>query len=374
MENLISNPESAPDWERLRPVLDEAMAELSDAEHDALLLRFFKKQDFHQVGAAFGITDDAAQKRVSRALDRLRESLSRRGITTATEALAIVIAANAIQAAPAGLGLSIATAALAASIFPSATAITTTAKAIAMTTFQKTIIVAALAAAVGTGIFEAGRASRLRNENQKLIAQNGELAQERDTALSNAAADVSQLEEFKRNQNELLRLRGEIGALRRQTNELEKLQRVNRELQASLARSTQSTAQTDIDPDLEARRQVGIAKMNDAKLLVLGWLMYATEHQDLLPNDLNQTSNYWTRAETPLTGTNQFELVAQGSLKDITNPMTTIVVREKEPLFIAGKWVKAYGFADGHSEVRVEPPEGFDAWEKQHISSRAVNQ
>ena len=41
--------------------------------------------------------------------------------------------------------------------------------------------------------------------------------------------------------------------------------------------------------------------------------------------------------------------------------------REKQASIIFGKSMKTYGFADGHSELKNEPPEGFDAWEKQHM-------
>src|SRR5437879_4085377 len=68
MENLDSTSDTAPDWERLRPVLDEAMAKLSESDYDALVLRFFKNQDLRSVGLGLGVSDDAAQKRGSRAL------------------------------------------------------------------------------------------------------------------------------------------------------------------------------------------------------------------------------------------------------------------------------------------------------------------
>jgi hypothetical protein len=77
--------ESAPDWERIAPVLDEAMAELDDAEHEAVLLRYFKSHDFHAVGLALGVSDDAAQKRVSRAVERPRYRW--RGVTTGASGL-----------------------------------------------------------------------------------------------------------------------------------------------------------------------------------------------------------------------------------------------------------------------------------------------
>ena len=113
MEQLATNAETAPDWDRLRPVLDEAMADLNDEDRAALLLRFFKKHDLHAVGAALGVSDDTAQKRVSRALEKLRQQLARRGITSPATALSAVIMANAVQAAPAGLAGSVAGTALA---------------------------------------------------------------------------------------------------------------------------------------------------------------------------------------------------------------------------------------------------------------------
>jgi len=60
------------EWNRVRPLLDEAMADLNNVDREALLLRYFQKRDLHAVGAALGVSDDAAQKRVSRALGRLR--------------------------------------------------------------------------------------------------------------------------------------------------------------------------------------------------------------------------------------------------------------------------------------------------------------
>src|SRR5258706_5132175 len=102
MEELDPISETAPDWERLRAVLDEAMSELSEPDYDALVMRFFNNQDLRSIGRALGVNDDTAQKRVSRALDKLREHLSRHGISSTATALPIVISANAVQAATVG--------------------------------------------------------------------------------------------------------------------------------------------------------------------------------------------------------------------------------------------------------------------------------
>jgi RNA polymerase sigma factor (sigma-70 family) len=124
MEHSNSAHETAPDWERVGPLLDEAMAELADADREAVLLRYFKNEDFFAVGRALGVTDDAAQKRVSRAVERLREFLAKRGITIGTHGLVVVIAANAVQATPIGLSAAITAAALAGTTIFTTTTVT----------------------------------------------------------------------------------------------------------------------------------------------------------------------------------------------------------------------------------------------------------
>jgi RNA polymerase sigma factor (sigma-70 family) len=109
MSALDHNNESS--WELIAPHLHEGLNQLDARDRDAIVLRFLKQQDLHAMGAALGISDAAAQKRVSRALDKLRELLSRRGITTSAAALSIVLSANAVQAAPVGLAVTISTAA-----------------------------------------------------------------------------------------------------------------------------------------------------------------------------------------------------------------------------------------------------------------------
>jgi RNA polymerase sigma factor (sigma-70 family) len=224
MENLDPSPVPAPDWGRLCPILDEAISGLNDTDHDALVLRFFKNQDLRSVGLALGVSDDTAQKRVSRALDKLREYLARHGITTTEAALAMALSANAVQAAPAGLAVTISTAALLAGTAIATTAITTTTTAIAMTTLQKTIIGVTLAAAIGTGIYEARQASILRSQNQllrqeqaPLTAQIQQLQRERDDATNRLVLLADENTALKRNPPELLKLRGEVGRLRQES-------------------------------------------------------------------------------------------------------------------------------------------------------------
>jgi len=104
---------TSSDWESIEALLDEAMDSLDDSDRAAILLRFFENQSLREVGQALGTSDDAAQKRVSRAVEKLREFFAKQGKTVAATALAGAISANAVQAAPTGLALAISTAAIA---------------------------------------------------------------------------------------------------------------------------------------------------------------------------------------------------------------------------------------------------------------------
>jgi RNA polymerase sigma factor (sigma-70 family) len=113
MQLLDQYSEPEPDWGRLGSVLDEAMALLGEKDRDTLLLRFFKNEGLLAVGGALGVSGDAAQKRVTRALEKLRDLLERRGIKTTSALLSAVLAANAVQSAPAGLAAALTSASLA---------------------------------------------------------------------------------------------------------------------------------------------------------------------------------------------------------------------------------------------------------------------
>lgn len=158
------------DWTQIEPRLEEAMEALEEADRSAILLRYFQNKSLREVGRTLGTSEDAAQKRVSRAVERLREFFSKRKLTVGAAGLAAMISANAVQAAPLGLSTSISAAAvLSGAASHTATTIGVT-KTIAMTTAQKTLIAATIAASLGTGIYEASRASRLEDQVQTLQA------------------------------------------------------------------------------------------------------------------------------------------------------------------------------------------------------------
>lgn len=95
-----SSPEN---WEEVRPVLDEVLQELNGSDREAVLLHYFEGRPFAEVGARLSLKEDAARMRVSRALEKLRKALTRRGVASSTAALAIMLTAESTMAAPPAL-------------------------------------------------------------------------------------------------------------------------------------------------------------------------------------------------------------------------------------------------------------------------------
>lgn len=137
------NPEEEADpWHQLAPCLDEGLASLAEKDRLAILLRFFDKKAWDEVGTALGLNENAARARVTRALEKLRLWFFRRGISVSAVALSSLLLANAVTAAPASLGASSAAKMLA--------------EAIARKWLLKKISVAALAGIVLLVLFGGG--------------------------------------------------------------------------------------------------------------------------------------------------------------------------------------------------------------------------
>jgi RNA polymerase sigma factor (sigma-70 family) len=112
MQTTLSSSDTEPDWTRLRPVIDDVVVVLKDNDREAIALRFFEKRSFAEIGAALRMTEDAARKRVDRALEKLRALLAQRGITSTTAALGLALGAIGAATAPAALGGKLAAGAL----------------------------------------------------------------------------------------------------------------------------------------------------------------------------------------------------------------------------------------------------------------------
>lgn len=158
----------APRAADLMPLLDDALAGLSEADREAIVLRFFRGMSLRETGAAMGTTEEAARKRVSRALEKLSVVFKRRGATASAAFIAAAMLPRAAEAAvPAGW---------AAQVVSSAAALPATGaaglaflKAAALSKAQ--IAVACLAAAAVPVVYQTATIRGLRSENTRLTAE-----------------------------------------------------------------------------------------------------------------------------------------------------------------------------------------------------------
>jgi RNA polymerase sigma factor (sigma-70 family) len=112
-QNTIeANPST--EWQRLEPHLDEAIHTLGAIDQNVIALRFLEGKSLRETGQALSMTEDAVQKRASRALARLRDFFARRGLTLSAAALGTLLAANTEAGIPPGLSAAITGSALAA--------------------------------------------------------------------------------------------------------------------------------------------------------------------------------------------------------------------------------------------------------------------
>ncbi len=91
------------DQNPLADELDEALLELRDRDRRALLLRFFEDKSLAEVGAALGVSEDTAQKRVAKALDALAHVFRRRGHAVPGTVVVAAVLREGVRAAPHGL-------------------------------------------------------------------------------------------------------------------------------------------------------------------------------------------------------------------------------------------------------------------------------
>jgi uncharacterized protein (TIGR03435 family) len=103
MESTFQTSDDTAVWNQLAPMLDEAISRLGKKDCDAVVLRFFNEKNLREVAVALNVTEVAAQRRVHRAVEKLRKFFAKRGVALSAAAVMATISANSVQAASAGL-------------------------------------------------------------------------------------------------------------------------------------------------------------------------------------------------------------------------------------------------------------------------------
>lgn len=110
-------------WEKMEPMLDDALAGLSEKDRGLIALRFFQRKSHAEIATALGLSENTSKKRLSRAIEKLRSFFSKRGVVLGTAILLAALSQNAVQAAPNELISHITTAAMTGAASPTVAAL-----------------------------------------------------------------------------------------------------------------------------------------------------------------------------------------------------------------------------------------------------------
>lgn len=208
MQSIIEEPPRQPTWGESSPLLDAAMARLKPADRDALVLRYFQNRSLPEVGKALGIEERAAQKRVERALEKLRRFFAKRGVVATASVIATEMSSHSLQAAPGGLAHAITLAALKGSAVtgPTLTLVKGTVRTMTWLKAKTAIVYGSVALLAGGASLAIAHHSHLSNENQAKALQE-KLEAERQGGFANVAqgSDVQKLEAEQREKELKLR-------------------------------------------------------------------------------------------------------------------------------------------------------------------------
>ena len=241
-----TGPANEAAWRQIAPLLDQGLNWLNPTDRDALILRYFEQKDLRTVGTALGLSDDAAQKRVARALEKLRAFLARKGTQIEVGILASCLASQAVVSAPPFLGSSIASAALAcgtAAGLSFAGKIVTT---LTMAKFKLGLAVITFAGLLTSVLVQQHHLNQLREQNAALSALQAGLSAARTKAPAPAPdLDPAAQARLDREHRELLRLRGEVSLLRHE------VQRQRAATPAPQAKATTDPAKNEASSPVE---------------------------------------------------------------------------------------------------------------------------
>ncbi len=344
--SVLTQPDTAPDPSEaqaaatLQPLLDEALAILPDADRDAVLMRYFAGKSFTEIGAALGASDDTAQKRVTRALEKLRDFFRQRGVTVAAGSVAASLSLAASSPTPAGTA-----GVITAAVLGGGAAMTSS---LVPLVSMKTLI-AAFTVATGVlavvGLKQNQQIRALTEANATLTQQLAASASARAPAGAvSPAGGPGKLSDGLL--TELLQLRGEVARLRRQA-PAAPASPVARTQPPGSAQPADGGAVND---EQRFRAQIS-RRVNALKNLGLAARLYANDHEDQYPTTLEPL--------LPLLGIEaggsfsggvpleEFEFYPQPRVPTESEPQL-ILFREKRPLTGPnGQEVHVFALADG---------------------------
>jgi RNA polymerase sigma factor (sigma-70 family) len=354
-----------PEIECLLPFLDEALGKLAEADRNALVLRFFAGKNFVQLGAALGVSDDAAQKRLSRALEKLRRYFRSRGLTVSSGTIAASLGVAGAQAAPTGLSALVGSSSLAlvsANAAPGFLAFAGKLQTHLTIMKTKLAVLALATVAVSAPLAMQQKTVRsLKAENSALQAQIQSLAaiQSENRELLTSQAER---EELLRNHNELISLQNELDEARASGKTA-----LSHELSASAEKLHLAQKHTAYLISEIKARQVSKDTITTLKNIGLAARIFSTDNSDQFPTNFDQIKEII--ASEFRDKLDQFEFVPQNRVVSESEPQL-LLFREKTARQLPdGTWAKTFCFCDGSVREQISKDGNFEPWESEFLAT-----
>jgi len=112
MAKTVWVEEAESNWPQYEGQIDAALASLRETDRKAVVLRFYEHKSFDEIAAILGTAEEAARKRVSRAVEKLRGYFGVSQRTLPATMITYYLYSKLATPAPAGLAEQVASAAL----------------------------------------------------------------------------------------------------------------------------------------------------------------------------------------------------------------------------------------------------------------------
>lgn len=357
---LMNQDEAENAWTEIEPHLDEAMAQLRESDRNLLILRYFEGLELKEVGARLSVSANTAHKRITRALDRIRDFMGSKGVAVSTGMIASVLPANAIGAPPPQLVTVLQSSGLTGCQTSTLDLATESLNHLFLMKLKTALPIAAagLAIVVAPFFLSQDSAGELRGQSQPPAMTGLPNNQPAPFASSGQSAGV-------------VKLRAEVVP--------PKPAQSSQRLDVSRSRSPENHRSISTNGSPIGNHVGGIEiPLQKRSTAARDWALavhFYIEKHGKAPRRLEEAKDFLRHnVGDSLELKDQFEMVFSGDWNDYVDlPRDTILFREKEPsLGSGGQFSKVYGFRKLTGGSLPEPSEGFDSWEAEHWPTESV--
>ena len=367
---------TAPETDTLLPILDEGLESLPTRDRTAIMLRFFGQKSFAEVGDQLGVSDDTAQKRVSRAIQKLRVYFRKKGAPVATKTITACLSAASASIAPAGFAQTVIVSSVGGISSLGATTLLIHKLQYQLLLMKTKVIVSVIAVSSATTplLWQQQAIGALQEENKQLSRQLEPMStiMTESAALSAVRLQASEFQRLEGTEAELESLRNEAARLAgpewQERRDLFQDWSIKKQ-EWETAKETAARLQAEFDAQITSEHT-----RNAMLKLGLAARIWATDNDDTFPRSFvemtNELANAYTEGFEGNLMIENFEWIPHARPVSEMEPQLALF-REKTPRQLPdGTWERAYTLCDGSVQLFKSDSADFSKAEAHMIASK----